>query len=233
MIRQFPLMLGPKQSTTLNNFIPGRNSQAISEIKGCARKNEGRYIYLWGPNGSGKSHLITAAAKEADENGHAVAYIPLDHASELSPGILANIEQMELICLDDIHAIAGIPVWEEALFHLFNRTREQAVNLIVTANCGPSSLQITLPDLVSRLTSGVSYRLTPLDDETKLELLVNQAKKYGMELTTDSARYILKNYSRDTKSLLTFMGQLDRESMAAQRKLTIPFIRNLITAKKQ
>jgi len=226
-------MLGPKQSATLDNFIPGGNSQALSEIIGCAKEKDGRYIYLWGSGGSGKSHLTTAAARAADENGHAVAYIPLARAAELSPEMLANIEQMELVCLDDIHTIAGDPVWEDALFHLFNRTREQATNLIVTANCGPSSLQIGLADLVSRLASGISYRLTPLDDEAKLNLLVDRANKRGMELTPDSANYILKNYSRDTASLLAFLEQLDRASLAAQRKLTIPFIRAQITAESQ
>ncbi len=223
-------MLGSKQSSTLGNFIPGENSQALSEITQCTREQQGGYIYLWGADGSGKSHLMTAAAKAADENGHAAAYIPLSRAAELSPKMLANIEQMGLVCLDDIHAIAGNHSWEEALFHLFNRSREQAANLIVAANCGPSSLQIDLPDLVSRLASGVSYRLTPLDDATKLELLMDRAKKRGMELTPESANYILKNYSRDTAALLALLEQLDRASLAAQRKLTIPFIRSMITA---
>jgi DnaA-homolog protein len=233
MIKQFPLTLGLKQSVTLDNFIQGDNSQAISEIRNCTEDRHGNYLYLWGLTGTGKTHLTTAAAKAADENGHAAAYIPLSRAPELSPEMLTNIEHMDLVCLDDIHSIAGNPVWEEALFHLFNRTREQATNLIVTADCGPSTLQLDLPDLISRLASGVSYRLSPLDDATKMELLVDRAKKRGMELTPDTANYILKNYSRDTAALLGFLEQLDHASLAAQRKLTIPFVRALITAENQ
>ncbi len=223
-------MLGSKQAATLESFIQGNNTQATSEVKAYANIIDGSYLYLWGSSGTGKTHLITAAAKAADEIGHAAAYIPLSRASELAPDMLANIEHMELVCLDDIHTIAGNQVWEEALFHLFNRTREQTTNLIVTADCGPASLNIDLPDLVSRLTSGTSYRLSPLDDETKMELLVDMAEKRGMELTPDTANYILKNYSRDTASLLAFLDQLDHASLAAQRKLTIPFIRTLITS---
>ncbi len=229
MIRQFPLLLGPKQSATLDNFIPGENAQAMAEVTACSREKEGKFLYVWGTTGTGKSHLIAGAAREADKYGHAVAYIPLARAAELSPEMLTNIEQMELVCLDDIHSIAGNPTWEEALFHLFNRSREQATNLIVSANCGPSSLQIVLPDLVSRLTSGVSYRLIPLDDASKLDLLVDQAQERGMHLNRDTANYILKNHSRDTAKLLALLEQLDRASLAAQRKLTIPFVRTLIT----
>jgi DnaA-homolog protein len=224
-------MLNLKQSATLDNFIQGDNAQAVSELRNCTQAKHGCYLYLWGASGTGKTHLVTAAAKAADNNSSTVAYIPLSRSAELSPEMLSNIEHMDLICLDDIHSVAGDRDWEEALFHLFNRTRELATNLIVTADSGPSALQLNLPDLVSRLASGVSYRLSPLDDTTKMQLLVALAKKRGMQLTSDTANYILNNYSRDTAALLAFLERLDHASLAAQRKLTIPFIRTLITAK--
>lgn len=230
MNKQFPLMLSLKHSATLDNFVLGSNSQAVAEIYSCTKTKHGGYLYLWGLGGTGKSHLITSAAKAGDDNGLAVAYIPLSRAPELSHEILTDIEHMDLVCLDDIHHIAGDQIWEEALFHLFNRTRELATNLIITANCSPSALQLNLPDLVSRLTSGLSYRLAPLDDATKMELLQDRAEKRGMELTVETADYILKHHSRDTASLLAFLEQLDHASLAAQRKLTIPFVRSLITA---
>jgi DnaA family protein len=165
----------------------------------------------------------------ANQNDLAVAFIPMSKAAEFSPEMLDDIEQMELICLDDIHAISGDRLWEEALFHLFNRIREQGTNLIVTSDCGPSSLKITLPDLISRLSSGISYRLTPLNDASKMELLIDKANERGMELTQETASYILKNFSRNIGALLEFLDQLDQASLAAQRKLTIPFVRSLIT----
>jgi DnaA family protein len=142
--------------------------------------------------------------------------------------MLDDIEQMELICLDDIHAIAGNSTWEEALFHLFNRAKEQGTNLIITSDSSPSTLQINLPDLVSRLASGTSYRLTTLDDSAKMELLIEKANERGMELSPETASYILKNHSRNIGALLEFLNQLDRASLAAQRKLTIPFVRGLL-----
>jgi DnaA family protein len=49
-----------------------------------------------------------------------------------------------------------------------------------------------------------------------------------MDLSRDTASYILKNYSRNISSLLSFLDQLDQASLAAQRKLTIPFVRDLL-----
>lgn len=220
-------MLSLKQTASLDNYTSGDNIQAISEIRSCGQAKSGKYLYVWGSNATGKTHLATAAAKMANDNGLAAAFIPLSKAMELSPEMLDDIEQMKLICLDDIHAIAGNRAWEEALFHLFNRAKEQSTNLIITSDCSPSNLQINLPDLVSRLTSGISYRLVPLDDTAKIKLLTDKAEERGMELTPDTASYILKNYSRNISSLLDFLNQLDRASLAAQRKLTIPFVRSL------
>ncbi len=222
-------MLGLKQTASLDSYIQAGNEQVMAGIRDCARSRSGTYIYLWGTSATGKTHLITATARMANENGCSVAFIPLSQAAELSPEMLDNIEQMDLICLDDIHDIAGDPVWEEGIFHLFNRAREQNTNLIITADCGPSSLQIKLHDLVSRLASGTSYRLEPLNDGAKIELLIDKADKRGMELTADTAGYILKNHSRDISALLELLDRLDHASLAAQRKLTIPFVRSLLT----
>jgi DnaA family protein len=222
-------MLSLKHTASLDNYIPGDNFQTVTEVRNCALAKSGAYLYLWGGRDTGKTHLATAAAKMADQNGLAVSFIPLSKAAELAPEMLDDIEHMELLCLDDIHAISGNRAWEEALFHLFNRTREHGTNLIITSDCGPSSLQITLPDLISRLASGVSYRLTPLDDNSKIQLLIDKANERGMELPQETASYILKNLSRNTGALLEFVDRLDQASLAAQRKLTIPFVRSLIT----
>ena len=219
-------MLSLKQTASLGNYIPGENIQVISEITDSSKIKSGKYLYLWGSDATGKTHLATAAAKMANDNGLAAAFIPLSKATELSPEMLDDIEQMELICLDDIHAIAGNRSWEEALFHLFNRAKEHGSNLIITSDSSPFSLQINLPDLVSRLASGSSYRLAPLDDTAKITLLIDKAKERGMDLSPDTASYILKNYSRNISSLLSFLDQLDQASLAAQRKLTIPFVRD-------
>jgi DnaA family protein len=221
-------MLPLKQATSLDNFIPGNNQQAIAGLNGCAQIKSGTYIYLWGARDTGKTHLITATARIADENGHAVAFIPLSRAQELAPEMLDGMEQTQLICLDDIHCIAGEPAWEEAIFHLFNRARERGTNLIIGADCSPSNLPIRLPDLASRLASGTSYRLEPLDDAAKIDFLIDKADKRGMDLTEDTASYILKNHSRDISALLELLKRLDHASLAAQRKLTIPFVRGLL-----
>jgi DnaA family protein len=228
MTRQFPLNLSLNDSASLESFLPGRNLQAVTDISRSLAGEGEPFLFLWGVKYAGKTHLLQAACRQMDELSRTAAYIPLGQASQLSPELLANLDGMDLVCLDDMQEIAGKPDWEEGLFHLFNRIRSGDAILLVTADCSPATLPLKLPDLVSRLASGVSYRLHALDDREKQTALEEAAHRRGMDLTSETTGYILKHCARDMGSLLAFIERLDRASLAAQRKLTIPFVRTLL-----
>ncbi len=225
---QYPLNIGLDTGTGFDNFVPGDNTQILTELRQASAGEGEPFVYLWGGPATGKSHLLHAACRLADEQGRRAAYLPLAMVTELAPAVLDGLEQMDLVCLDDIQQAAGSPAWEEALFHLFNRLKEQGVTLLASAAQSPSALPLQLPDLRSRLASGVTFRLTELDDETKAQALMEDARQRGMELSPETASYILKHHPRDMGSLRTFMDQLDRATLAAQRKATIPFVRELL-----
>jgi DnaA family protein len=228
MTRQFPLNIGLNDSASLENFLPGRNAQAMTDISRSLAGEGEQFLFLWGAKYAGKTHLLQAACRRANELSRSAAYIPLGLESQLTPELLSNMDGMNLVCLDDIQEIAGKPDWEEALFHLFNRLSSGGTVLLVAADHSPTTLPLKLPDLVSRLSSGVSYRLEALNDEEKLAALEGAARRRGMILSTETAQYILQHCARDMGSLLSFLERLDRESLAAQRKPTIPFVRSLL-----
>jgi DnaA family protein len=225
---QYPLNIGLEIGTGFDNFVPGPNAQAVSETRLVSAGEGEPFLYLWGSSGTGKSHLLQAACREADELDRRAAYLPLSMLADLEPAVLDGLEQMDLVCLDDIHRAAGDPLWEEALFHLFNRLRDQGVPLLVSADQGPASLPLQLPDLGSRLASGVAYRLDELDDQARAQALMEDARQRGMKLSAETAAYILKHWPRDMGSLRELMEELDRATLAAQRKPTIPFVRELM-----
>ena len=100
--------------------------------------------------------------------------------------------------------------------------------LIISANCPPHQLQIKLPDLRSRLTWGEVYHLPDLNDEQKRVILQRAAYSKGLELTEEVANFLLKHLDRDLKSLLEVLAQLDQASLQAQRKLTLPFVKETL-----
>ncbi len=222
---QLPLGIGLREDVTFDNFLFGEGNREARHLL-----SEGRhpFVYLWGPRGSGKSHLLQALMHQAAERNEASAYLPLREANRLSPDYLQGLEQLPLICIDDIDHIAGQPRWEEALFHLYNRIRAAETRLAVTAETSPVNSPLLLADLRSRLSWGMTLRLTPLDDAGKLTVLQQRARARGIELPAEVGRYLLHRVSRDMKTLSAWLEKLDERSLASQRKLTIPFVRELL-----
>lgn len=136
-------------------------------------------IYLWGQPGVGRSHLLQAACLRVEERGELAVYLPLAEVAEYGPALLDNLEQSELVCLDDLDAVAGDATWEEALFHLFNRLRDAGRRLLLAADASPRELAIKLPDLQSRLSLALVFQLQQLSDEDKLRALQLRASRRG------------------------------------------------------
>lgn len=158
-----------------------------------------------------------------------VCYIPLAQYITFSPEILDGLEYCDLVCLDDIDAVKGIAAWEEAIFYLFNRLYEKKRTcLLITGNLPPAQLGLSLPDLGSRLSWGQVYQLTELDDVDKLAALQLRARLRGFEISDEVGLFLLKRLDRDMRSLFTILEKLDIATITEKRKLTIPFVKEVL-----
>lgn len=230
MTKQHQLILNFNfpDDATFENFYPGEANQKVFKLLEELPKNaHNQFIYLWGPNGVGRSHLLMASCNSFDK-AHRLAYLSLRDQDKVLPSILENFENMTLLCLDDLDAIAGNRIWEEAIFHCFNRISEAKGNLLVAANASPSALPFTLPDLKSRLSSLTVFQLHTLTDEQKLHALNFRAQKRGLSLNEDTANYLLNHYQRDIKALFAMLEKLAKEALHAKRALTIPFVKSVL-----
>ena len=142
--------------------------------------------------------------------------------------LLEDLEQLDFIVIDNIETMANHHTWQEALFHLFNRCKANKTRLLIAGNTIPQALNFTLPDLISRLNSGLLFQVQPLSDEAKLVALQTRAQIRGMELTDEVAKYLLNHYSRNLSDLFILLEKLDLLSLAKQRKLTIPFVKAVL-----
>ncbi|HFQ91269.1 MAG TPA: DnaA regulatory inactivator Hda [Chromatiales bacterium] len=228
MSRQLPLGIRLRSTATLGNFIPSGNEEALACVKRVVAGQTRLGLYLWGGVGCGKSHLLQAACHALTEQGGTSAYIPLARAGEFNPGLLQGLETMCLVCIDDVDGIAGQEAWEMALFHLYNRVRENDNRMIFSANVSPGAIAVEMPDLKSRLSWGVTVRLAQPDDDLKILILQQWAKERGLHMPKDVAHYLLSRMSRDLHSLSAMLDALDRAALVAQRRLTIPFVRETV-----
>ena len=219
---QLPLRLNPQQVFSFDNFyFPHKELElALTDLCNSDRLD---FLYLWGEKSVGKTHLLLAASEYKELRAF---YLPLSElVLSASPKILESLEFLDLLCIDGLDAIAGLADWQEAVFHCFNRLQLSGCKLLISAQANPANIKLTLPDLRSRMGTALVYQLESLDDAGKREALILQAQSRGLELSEEVANYLMRHYSRDMSLLMALLLELDKASMAAQRRLTIPFIR--------
>jgi len=160
-----------------------------------------------------------------------VLYLPLaELVDSATPDILQDVEQVGLLCIDDLDAIAGRDDWQEALFHCINRLQQSNCKWVISSQMNPAMIAVTLADLRSRLATALVYQLAKLNDADKQQALILQAQTRGLNLPVDVAQYLLRHHSRDMHELMALLKQLDKASMIEQRRLTIPFVRTFLNA---
>ncbi|GAB4271996.1 MAG: DnaA regulatory inactivator Hda [Methylomicrobium sp.] len=229
MAEQLPLLFEHRLDYTFANFYPGQNSEIVEHLKQCVAGNGEQQIYIWGTHGLGKSHLLKACCVRAHELKKTAFYYAFDSTALPSLDILVGLDEYEVVCFDNIEAIAGKPAWEHALFNFYNRHRDRGYRLILSSNCPPNWLTIELPDLKTRLNWGLTLKLQEWSDLECVDALVFKAKQMGFDLTPSVGRFLLNHYARDIASLWRLLDRLDRETLAAKRKLTLPFIKKILT----
>ena len=226
---QLSLPLYLPDDETFASFWPGENPSLLAALQGALHQEHGSYLYFWSRQGGGRSHLLHAACAELSAQGEAVGYVPLDKRTWFVPEVLDGMEQLALVCIDNIECIAGDQPWEMAIFDLYNRILETGkTRLLITGDRPPRQLNLQLPDLASRLDWGQIYKLQPLSDEDKLQALQLRGRLRGFELPEDVGRFLLKRLDREMRTLFVTLDRLDRASITAQRKLTIPFVKEAL-----
>jgi DnaA family protein len=227
-VKQLALGVRLRADAIFESFAPGLNAELIAALRGGGSAP----LWLWGSEGSGKTHLLQAvcAATAADTAAAhaAAAYFPLERSQALPPAALAGFENCRVLCLDDVDAVAGDLQWEQALFRLFNEAAELGTRLIFAARAAPRGIDWSLGDWRSRAAACVVYQLRDLDDAGRLEALRLRAAQRGLQLPPETADYLLRRMPRDLPSLFEILDHLDEASLVAQRRLTVPFIRDAL-----
>lgn len=229
--RQLALQMWLRNGNTFDHYVCGDNQQLVSLLQETV--NDARFVLMWGGEGVGKTHLLQALCHQSMARGEASVYLPLTERDQLAPEMLEGLESLSLVAIDDVDAIAGDAAWERALFNLYNAVRETPNSrLVLSANVPFASLDIKLPDLKSRLGWGLVFQVQALSDEQKIAALMQRAQLRGFDFPEEIGRYLLRHCRRDMAGLFEVLEQLDHASLAVQRKLTIPFVKQVIDSGK-
>lgn len=227
IVSQLVLPLRLADHAVFATFLNTGNEALVGLLTDLARPDTpgGNGCWLWGALSTGKTHLLQAACEYADQRA---VYLPMRLLRDAGPGVLEGLASRDLVCIDDIEQIVGDDVWERALFNLCNDITEADGRLIVAASASPRECPITLPDLQSRLSRLPTFHLRPLAEADRVAALQLRARHRGLDLPSGTARYLLSRSRRDMGSLYSLLDKLDLEALRAQRRLTIPFVRDVM-----
>jgi DnaA family protein len=230
VIGQLPLAWPAPASHRFEHFDPTGNAQALALLRDLADADAGpgAALLLAGPAGVGKTHLLVAGASRARERGRRAAYLALSRWSDFDADALSALAGHDLLAIDEIDQVAGRRAAEVALFDLYNRCRDRGVTLLLAAREPPARLPLTLPDLASRLSAATLLPLQPLPEPERRRLLQARAQARGFELDEAVLDFLFRRYRRDLPALLALVERLDRESLARQRRVTLPLVRAVL-----
>ncbi len=224
---QLPLDIQLDATAKLDNFYPSSNRQIWQKLKKLTQSNDD-FIFIWGAQNVGKSHLAQAICREYSDKDLTAAYFPLNNKA-LAPEVLEGLEFANLVCLDSLQSVLDEPVWQQSLFNLFNNLKHKHRQFIIFAEDSPKNFSLELADLQSRFNSMEIYKLEALTDQQKIGFVISSAEHLGLDISPEVAQFILLRSSREVKDLIKIINLLDTQSIAQQRKVTIPFVKQVLS----
>ncbi|HEY9052947.1 MAG TPA: DnaA regulatory inactivator Hda [Gammaproteobacteria bacterium] len=227
MFTQLALDLQLRESYTFDNYIGGENGLVVAMLKQMSSAGGEQQIFIWGEQFIGKSHLLQATCQLAASRRRSISYLPVSMMLQYSADALEGLENIDLVCIDEVQLLEQQASWQEKVFDLINRMREHQKAIVFASRLPPNELDLGLEDLRSRLNWGPVIQIKSPNDEQKQQALQMRAQMRGFELPDAVAVFMLKNYSRDLAGLFEKLEQLDKASLMQQKRLTIPFVKQV------
>jgi chromosomal replication initiation ATPase DnaA len=186
-------------------FVSTANQHALASLDQWRDWPMGKLL-LVGPAGSGKSHLAAVWAAEAG----AELLTTLDDAPPKAANVV--VDGLEMILTDRAA--------EEHLFHLHNHLIERGGRLLMTSRADPSRLNLSLPDLHSRLSATPQIHIDAPDDALLAAILVKQFADRQVAIAPAVVTWLLARMPRDLATLTALVTEMDRRALAAKSAIT-------------
>jgi DnaA family protein len=197
-MRQLPLEISPPAAPSLDNFVAGANAEALAAVRALAA-------------GLRPEVVVYLWGERGSGRTHL-----LRAATRANPGLVAA---------DDVETLDATA--QQALFNAINAAREGQTPVLATGSAPPAGLALR-DDLRSRLAWGLVYQLRAPNDADKAAYLRSEAARRGLRLPEEVLTYLLSHVPRDLASLNAVLDSLDRYSLASQRPLTLPLVREAL-----
>lgn len=207
--RQLAFALPHAESLGRDDFLEGPANSAGLTLVDSWPDWPNRIMLLVGPEGSGKSHLAAIWAEQAGARQTAAHVLTAEEVpAALATGALV-VEDLKPAAFD-----------ERALFHLLNLAREDAAFVLITTREQPSSLQVELRDLRSRLRAIPAVSLLPPDDQLFRALIVKFCADRQLIVDESVVSLLANRIERSYAAARQAVELVDTEALRLGRPIT-------------
>jgi DnaA family protein len=236
MIHQLVLPIRVSDTARFSNYFAGPNALVFQSLSQLFIDETWPLdpIFLFGHRGTGKSHILYAVANRLKgmsgrgDSTQRLSYLALSDKS-VSVEMLETLAADQLVLLDDVDVWAGNSVNEQALFALYERVKRARGGWVASSSASADAAGFELVDLVSRLSSGLQFKLELLSEGERMEALKLRAEHRGFTIADEPVRYLVKHFARDMHSLFQLLETMDEKTLQAGRKITVPFLKEILS----
>ncbi|WP_417671855.1 hypothetical protein [Roseibium sp.] len=208
--RQLPLELPHEEALGREDYLVGSANRAAFDLLERWPDWPSPVVILAGPVGAGKSHLVEAWH---EDTGAAVV-----QAAQLTTDAVSSLVVAGAVAVEDAHA--GLD--ETALFHLLNAARQANARVLITSRTWPSTWNLKLPDLVSRLRAATPVEIEEPDDDLLRLVLVKLFADRQIAIDPGVVDYLVVRMERSLGVACRAVEAIDREALAGRVKITKP-----------
>jgi chromosomal replication initiator protein len=188
---------------SLEEFIVGASNRlAFESIRQCVEApTAGVPVFIHGTCGVGKTHLLRGAtlrmrqvhpgAKVRYTTGEAFtnAFVKAIRTRTVD-AFQKKYRNLDLLCIDDIHLVAGKQATQHELLQIFNLLSLGGARIILASDAHPRTIARFDKSLSSRFSAGLVVRLDEPDQDLAYRLVHAVAHKRGMMVDDSCVRVI-------------------------------------------
>jgi len=175
-----------------------------------------RIVNIFGPSGSGKSHLSSIFKKKTQ-------CLQIE-SQELNEETFLKFKTKEAIIIENLNQ----NISEKLLFSLWNLALQDNKYVLITSEKPISSYKFKLPDLISRVNSGIIIGIIlPSDDLISVIIAKNFSDKQ-IKVEKKHIDYIIKRIDRSYEKISQFILTLDKYSLKKGSPFSLKLIKQVL-----
>jgi chromosomal replication initiation ATPase DnaA len=204
---QLTLDLAHRPALGAEDFLVSRSNQAACDVIDRWPDWPYRSVLVVAPPGAGKTHLANVWRLRSGAAAFAAATLGEQDVARAAGALL----------VEDLHGGIGN---QRVLFHLLNLVREHKLSMLLTSRLAPGEMEVSLPDLRSRLRALPVVTIEPPDEALLKSVLVKHFADRQLTVEPHVISYIALHMEQSMEAAAAIVAELDRHALASHRKVT-------------